>query len=167
MNRTSLIVVFFISFFLMGCPEETNNTLVDEPNLNIDKRLLGDWEVKNQSDYFAQKITISKASSKEYKLTVTEKTDEYSVSTTTFRAYLTIFNDIKFLTVNDENNGTNYFFILSDISKKELEIFEFKFPSDMQGLSNDVFRNNLYNEIKYQDISRIYTSRNYWVKNKS
>lgn len=140
MRKLRLIPLIVISLLFMGCPKSSKFSLVDKPILKIDQRLVGTWEVATpelKDNYYVTEVKISKSSATEYQLIVTKWIDapyQYEPSTQTFRAYLADFSGGNWLIVNNEEGGSNYFFLIKSISNNELSISELGSPGHLRGI---------------------------------
>jgi len=162
MRKLSPILLLFISFLLMGCPVKSEFSLVDNPTLKIDQRLLGVWEFKmdseGETENYVMETEIIQSSSTEYQLTVTKKSEDYDASTLIFRAYLADFADNKWLIVNNEEDNTNYFFLIGYLEGNELRIGELGIDMTTEDISTkEAFR-------EYVNGRPFYDKNSFWIK---
>lgn len=161
MRKLHPILLFFISFLLMGCPMKSEFSLVDKPTLKIDQRLLGVWKFKidskQETENYVMETEIIRSTSTEYQLTVTKKSENYDASTLIFRAYLADFADNKWLIVNNEEENTNYFFLIGYLEGNQLGISEL--GNDMM---TDISNKEAFRE--YVNGHPHYDKNSTWIK---
>lgn len=162
MRKLSPILLLFISFLLMGCPVKSKFSLVDKPTLKIDQRLLGVWKFKGDSNLedsnYVNAVEITQYSTTEYQLSVSQVSEIYEPSTFVFRAYLADFADKKWLIVNNEEDNTNYFFLIGYLEGNQLRISELGIDMTSEDISsNEAFR-------KYVNGRPFYDKNSFWIK---
>ncbi|HEX7414635.1 MAG TPA: hypothetical protein VF411_11380 [Bacteroidia bacterium] len=93
-----------LTMLLTACPYGSD-VPIDTPSVKTDDKLMGKWEAKSSSDYF---YTVTKKDDFNYKF---EKKGKTSTDVTTYTAFVSVIDNIKFMNVFDDASSTKVYYL--------------------------------------------------------
>lgn len=93
-----------LAMLLTACPYGSD-VPIDTPSVKTDDKLMGKWEAKSSSDYF---YTVTKKDDFNYKF---EKKGKTSTDVTTYTAFVSVIDNIKFMNVCDDASSTKVYYL--------------------------------------------------------
>lgn len=114
-NLKHLLIFLPMLFLLTACPYSAEIALDEKPTIKVDDRLIGSWEQKSSSSDYVYNVT--KKDDFTYSF---EKVNTKSDDKTTYNAYTTDINGVKFLSlwqISEYDSKPSYYFYKLEIVK--------------------------------------------------
>ena len=120
-TRIYISILFLFSFMLMGCPYESE-VPIDQPQVKVDKNLIGKWVVQNDDNKQPDYLEITKADEMKYQIDLYSwENDHYNMER--YYSFISILGDQNFMNVQSEGE-TKYGLYKYLLESKSLTVIE-------------------------------------------